>query len=426
MPKYNDKFSNSLSSSGIEDMASTAPAIRQPQYIPPHVRLYQARHKVRHKDLATDSGITIDLSDEESKSLLSHSVPFIDDKRNTVFSNCSSIFSLRSPYTTTSEAPDAVSCSKDGVGFVPGDELMLIMEKDISYESMALSMEPDAASSADSLELLHSLDSSLGRMPTLPPRQAQEDAKYRQEIGALKCRIQKSESRKSNQLERERRQIQKRCLYVAEQWQNLMFMDRDVWLIEIRKRNLEWDGIPWQFKNEIYSMCLWSFTSFPSDAVDPAIERLFKAIKLLFFERTQEVAWNLHRGSKWWQGTPLEPRIIEELAAEYPSLFCHLQDTLHLGIWHDFLFKIPLHALANSIINKPRDFPSYEDWLLCLFDGLIISSYYHELDSAWLKITKHILKHNHYKFFGNVQEVMEEVEKVQLDIYGLLNWLRQP
>ncbi|AAS53880.1 AFR509Wp [Eremothecium gossypii ATCC 10895] len=392
------------------------------EYVPPHMKLYNSRHKLHPKHVISDTSVDVELIDESSMDLLGFNVPLIKERSDCSYRNCSSVFSLHtdSSGTQLSEEDGTPGC---GLEHAPDKAIKQVFENNFSVDSMSPSIDIGRFSSGSSTELLFSLDGYTGRQSTLPPRPPQEDAKHRYEINNLRKRIERTESNLSNEICYKRRRICRRGEIVADHWRELSTLSQSVWLIQLRQRGLQWDGIPWVHKRAVYSMCLRRATA-PAD-LDPVVARLSENMRLLFFERTDEIVGNFYRDSQWWQYTMCSPALLVHLEHEYPSLFYHLRFVIRIDIWREFLQPLAFYAISNSICNAPRDFPAYEDWLLKLFDGLVISVCYHELDSAWTSITEHLLRQNHYKFFGDVDDIQAQLSRVQLDIHGLLEWLRR-
>ncbi|AGO10991.1 AaceriAFR509Wp [[Ashbya] aceris (nom. inval.)] len=392
------------------------------EYIPPHMRLYNSRHKLHPKHVISDTSVNVELIDESSMDLLGFNVPLIEERPDRSYRNCSSIFSLHTDSSGTQPSEEDGNLGY-GLGVAPDKTIKQIFENNFSVDSMSPSIDSCAFPSTSSSELLFSLDGYAGRQPTLPPRAPQEDAKHRHEIENLRKRIERSESNRSHEICHKRRRVCRRGEIVADHWRELSTLSQSVWVIQLRQRGLQWDGIPWVHKKAVYNMCLRRTTA--PTTLDPVVAILCGNMRRLFFERTDEIVGNFYRDSKWWQCTMRDPALLVHLEHEYPSLFYHLRFVIQVDIWSKFLQPLAFYAISNSICNMPRDFPAYEDWLLKLFDGLVIAVCYHELDSVWTSITEHLLKQNHYKFFGDSNDLLTQLSRVQLDIHGLLEWLRR-
>lgn len=115
--------------------------------------------------------------------------------------------------------------------------------------------------------------------------------------------------------------------------------------------------------------------------------------------------------------------MLSEFEKTRPDLYFHIVVTLELDPIEEFLRPLLLHSLTNCI-EKPQDDPGYEELVVRLFDVLILQSYYQELDNALNKMEQFLIRENSYKFFGSKREVREMVRYCTIDLYLLLEHLR--
>lgn len=365
------------------------------------ISLYPLKYHLISDDLI-DNNQKRDVND--MRLIIDYMVPVISNEIfNGVYSKCSAVFSI-----TLQQASNTISMPST---FYRVNDLRDVLERNASLESLAENIKSPV------LDLQTAIDSS-GRHPSLPPR---NHDKCEKKLLYLKKQLKKSSDELIVKSNLERKRLLERFNFVDKQWSQIFKLNTNQWLIEIRKRNLTWDGIPWDFKNFVYDLSLWSLED--SHITNPLLLQVKNAMLKLLFKRTFQVFENLYKNSQWWKGeVPIQ--VIEKFQQKFESLSYHLNVTLNLNLKNDFIWPLCFYLIIN-MIERPTTLPGYENYLINFFDGLILSNYYHELDIIWDKLLWYVLDQNHYKFFGNKDGIKNSMNSVRVELPELLKYLSE-
>lgn len=413
------------------------------RYVPPFQRLYRSRHKLTHKNISKSISLDNLVFEEhiDQQEYPTFNVPVIEpSNRSTVYSNCSSVFSSQHLPESDDDDRDLYSCNQaHSLSFKPGNELRRAMEKNLSLDSLILSNKRRISECNENLAILESsvkLDDSVdgklskkfltpARPGFLPPMCSEEKQRHDKDIRAFYEHASHSEKQDKLKFKYHNRKLIRRSQQCAEQWSTISnkLASEDL-LIEVRRRELYWDGIPWELRNKVYNTCLIKIDPNNLDKMDdPLLNQLQKSISKVFFQRSEEIFYNLVKRSSLLNNKIQNYNMLSEFEKTRPDLYFHIVVTLELDPIEEFLRPLLLHSLTNCI-EKPQDDPGYEELVVRLFDVLILQSYYQELDNALNKMEQFLIRENSYKFFGSKREVREMVRCCTIDLYLLLEHLR--
>lgn len=334
------------------------------QYTPPSQRLFNARHRVTTKDLQNDWD---QLSDVDVDYGL-YGVPLIGHTRERAGSSSES---------------DASSIFSDISGDSSMADIYTRMQDNLSVEYVIQDNKKKISEEEDALHLLT-------------------------QGGGGKSRA----KRELQKLKEENRSLLKRRDLLDRRWDQVTFSPH--LLMEVRRDGLYWFGLPSELRTFIYGCCL-------VDAPLPPTDRLFHALRscLLNDVLTLQVFANFqHRHS-----LPSHTVVANaKIQSKYPGLHFHLQNTLKLDVFKDFVQPLIFHSLCQGLEQHAADGVALE-----LLDILVVSMPYQELDSVLLDdFLMDVLAQTHFKFFGDEQmQVKGEILGINFELVKSLESMRQ-
>ncbi|CUS25075.1 LAQU0S26e00452g1_1 [Lachancea quebecensis] len=396
-----------------------------PKYVAPAKRLYRARHKVTRKDLwksYTVDDLTLSV---DEPALLDFSVPVLDFRKppkKAVSSSerSSSIFSQ--PCGTGSEFG-----SQDDLDSTANGELQNLMFRNYSLDSMILQNKKRITDHEGNVSLLKAVSetpavnnrkyATCSRPSSLPPKLSKEKALHENAIEELVRHAERLEHRDARALKYTNRKLLRREEFAQKQWAEIGQSGNKDILIEIRRRNLVLDGLPWQHRQRIYDLCLIKDLEAPPST--PLLAQLRSAIDSAVDGRGDEIFRNLYTRSKWLKnGAPPAFNFYQIFELEFESLYYHITISLGIDPVREFVWPLLATVLCHCLNHGPADM------VVKLVDTLVLTSYYGEIDEMLDKIWEIVLKEQSHKFFGSRENVRDEIRSVDAHLPTLLQTLQ--
>ncbi|KAM3165362.1 hypothetical protein ACU8KH_00163 [Lachancea thermotolerans] len=396
-----------------------------PRYVAPSQRLYRARHKITRKDLwksYTVDDLTLSV---DEPALLDFSVPVLDFKKppkKTVSSSerSSSIFSQ--PCGAGSEYG-----SQDDLDSTANGELQNLMFRNYSLDSMILQNKKRITDHENNVSLLKAVSETsaannknyrtCSRPSSLPPKLSKEKVLHENAIEELVRHAERLEHRDARVLKYTNRKLLRREAHAQKQWAEIgQKKNKDI-LLEVRRRGLVLDGLPWQHRQRVYDLCLIKNLEAPPSA--PLLADIRSAIEDAVEDRGDEIFCNLYARSKWLKnGAPPAFNFYQVFELEFESLYYHITITLGLDPVREFVWPLLATVLCHYLNHGPADM------VVRLVDTLVLTSYYGEIDEVFDKIWEIVLKEQSHKFFGSRESVHDELRSIHAHLPTLLQTLQ--
>ncbi|CAR28422.1 ZYRO0F03608p [Zygosaccharomyces rouxii] len=333
------------------------------QYIPPSQRLFNARHKVTRKDLVEDWDQLLDVDVDYGL----YGVPLIGSRRRTGSSSESDTSSIFSDLSGDSSIMDVYSRMQDNLSI---EYVIQDNKKKILREEEALSLLKQSGG---------------GR------------SRAKHELQRLK--------------EENRSLLRRRDLLDA-RWNQIRFSP--YLLMEAKRDGLYWFGLPSDLRIHIYECCL-------DDVPVPAPDRFLNALKDCV--PNEPLALQVFANLQNRQSLSSHAAIPNaKIQSKFPGLHFHLQNTLKLNVFEDFIKPLIFHSLCHALEQHAADGVALE-----LLDILVLSMPHQELDTVLLDdFLMNVLAQTHHKFFGDESaQVRRQVVEIKFDLIELLESMRQ-
>lgn len=111
-----------------------------------------------------------------------------------------------------------------------------------------------------------------------------------------------------------------------------------------------------------------------------------------------------------------------KIQSKFPGLHFHLQDTLKLDVFEDFVKPLIFHSLCHALEKHAADGVALE-----LLDILVLSMPHQQLDTVLLDdFLMNVLAQTHHKFFGDeAAQVKKQIVEIRFELVELLESMRQ-
>lgn len=395
----------------------------KPSFIPPSKKLYRSRHKITRDDLW--KSLTVDdltLSVHEPN-IIDYAVPVLqppDASRRTTWCSdqSSSVFSVI-------PGVESEAGSQDDLTFKPNDDLQNLMFRNYSLDSLILSNKKRISEHEENVRTLKIVSeepagskyTTCARPHNLPPMPTTERAQHGSTIKELVKHAEHVEKLEVQKLKFENRRLVRTDLESQKRWDMIKHVSQEDILIEVRRNNLIYHGIPWQMRPLIYDLCLMKDAR--TEHVAPFLDKWRVKLDKLLEDRSDEIFANLCTRSKWLTtGKASVANFYETFESQFEALYYHITVILRLDPTRDFIWPLMVETLCDVVENGPRELS------MRLLDIFILTSYYHELDSVLDRIWPFVLRNHSYRFFGSQEDINKSIKSVHIDLPLLLQWLK--
>lgn len=242
---------------------------------------------------------------------------------------------------------------------------------------------------------------------SLPPKPSQEKTIHEDAIAEVVKNAERLESQDARILKYTNKDLMRREQHMIKQWAEIDRSGSKDILLEVRRRGLLLDGLPWQLRPKIYDLCLVKDIKVRPTSQHHA--RLLAAVMNALDERGDEIFSNIYARSKWLEtGSPPAPNFYQVFELEFESLYFHITVELGLNPVKQFVWPLLVSVLCGWLNNGPADL------VVKLIDALVLTSYFGELDELLDRTWVLVLKKHSYKFFGSRQEIQEEIQRIDV------------
>lgn len=333
------------------------------QYIPPSQRLFNARHKITREDLVEDLDQLLDVDVDCGL----YGVPLIGGRRRADSASESDTSSIFSDLSGDSSIADVYSRMQDN----------------LSIEYVIQENKRKIVQEEESLVLLK--QSGGGR------------SRAKRELQRLKD---------------ENRSLLRRRDILDARWDQIRYSP--YLLMEARRDDLYWFGLPSDLRMYIYQCCLIDVPTAPPD-------RLLNALKNCapYESLALQISANLRARESLYSHAVVPDTKIQ---SKFPGLHFHLRDILKLDIFKDFIKPLIFHSLCHALEKHAADGIALE-----LLDILVLSMPHQQLDTVLLDdFLMNVLMQTHHKFFDDkVAQVKRQIVEIKFDLIELLESMRQ-